>query len=802
VVIVQAQIRVSDGSPDAGRPRDWRVAGALGVLLAAAVCASGCARTGAEGFGGSNNGNGNGGNGSENGNAAPNGGQLMLGGAGSGAGGASANNSGPLMIQPNAPSVTVVTGQAVPTVQFKAQLEGKPTNAAWSLDQGDLGTITTSGLFTPSGKVAGTGNVTAGAAGGVTASTPITVNLQTTQKGDPGWSAQLPPPGPGGYGGVGGDGPAGPPSDALMTALSGTPSADSSVRILYPYDGTVWPQGLLAPLLQWNPGSHSFDSAFLHIQGTNYEYKGYFAANKTPFVNLPIPESVWDSMTLSTGGGSVTVTRPFGEGGKAVGPYSEKWTIAQAALHGTIYYNSYGTILAQNSGTDGLDYYGKQYGAGTLAIALGATSPKLVAGVNSINPAGDGTGCRVCHTVSADGTRLVTQTSDVGALDYTGTVTIDLTNDTTGGAGTPLQTNDLAFPALSKDGTLLFSGAGFMYGDTSSQLYQLPAGTPVAGVTGLPQGLKAALPAFSPDTKHVSFNFWEGEFTGGATPLQADQSSLAIVDFDGAKTFSNPRILYTPANSTAGGQGRSVTFSSFLPSSAALVFELELANNSGDWGFTWHQNTGELWWADVASGQAQRLDQLNGYGTDGTTVVLPDNSAGMGTHTAAQDATLNYEPTVDPIASGGYAWVVFTSRRMYGGVAQIAPWTSDPRDYPWLDSVTDKKLWVAAVDLNATPGTDPSHPAFYLPGQELHAGNSRGYWSVDVCLQDGQSCQTGDQCCGGYCEDVDGGLVCTSQKPMCAALYDKCTTDSDCCTTQPGIHCVNMICEAPYNPPK
>jgi hypothetical protein len=266
-------------------------------------------------------------------------------------------------------------------------------------------------------------------------------------------------------------------------------------------------------------------------------------------------------------------------------------------------------------------------------------------------------------------------------------------------------------------------------------------------------------------------------------------------------TFSNPRILHTPANSTAGGVGASVTFSSFLPSSTGVVFEVELANNGG-WGFTWHQSTGELWWVDVASSQAHRLDQLNGYASDGTTVVLPDNSGAMATHTAAQDATLNYEPTVAPIASGGYAWVVFTSRRMYGNVAQLEPWTSDPRDYPWLEEVTDKKLWVAAVDLNASPGTDPSHPAFYLPGQELHAGNSRGYWSVGVCLQDGQSCQTGDQCCGGYCQDVDGGLVCSSQKPECAALYDKCATDSDCCTTQSDIHCVNMICEAPYTPPR
>jgi hypothetical protein len=114
---------------------------------------------------------------------------------------------------------------------------------------------------------------------------------------------------------------------------------------------------------------------------------------------------------------------------------------------------------------------------------------------------------------------------------------------------------------------------------------------------------------------------------------------------------------------------------------------------------------------------------------------------------------------------------------------------------------TDKKLWVAALDLNAAPGTDPSNPAFYLPGQELHAGNARGYWSVDVCHQDGLSCETGDECCGGYCERVDGGLVCSSYKPVCAALYDKCAQDSDCCAVSQNVHCINMVC-AGSQPPK
>ncbi len=133
---------------------------------------------------------------------------------------------------------------------------------------------------------------------------------------------------------------------------------------------------------------------------------------------------------------------------------------------------------------------------------------------------------------------------------------------------------------------------------------------------------------------------------------------------------------------------------------------------------------------------------------------------------------------------------------MYGNVATIDPQNSDPRYYDYKNQITTKKLWVAAVDLNAAPGTDPSHPAFYLPAQELQAGNARGYWVLDPCEADGMSCQTGDQCCGGYCQaSADGGLVCGHSTPSCSGLGDKCTTASNCCNA--AAACINGICSLP-----
>ena len=130
-------------------------------------------------------------------------------------------------------------------------------------------------------------------------------------------------------------------------------------------------------------------------------------------------------------------------------------------------------------------------------------------------------------------------------------------------------------------------------------------------------------------------------------------------------------------------------------------------------------------------------------------------------------------------------------------MATINPFYSDPSYHDLTAAPTTKKLWVAAIDLNAPAGTDPSHPAFYLPAQELLAGNSRGYWVVDPCKGDGNSCETGDECCGGFCRPGAGGkLVCTAVVPSCAQEFELCNTGSDCCNSA-AIPCINNRCALP-----
>jgi hypothetical protein len=103
------------------------------------------------------------------------------------------------------------------------------------------------------------------------------------------------------------------------------------------------------------------------------------------------------------------------------------------------------------------------------------------------------------------------------------------------------------------------------------------------------------------------------------------------------------------------------------------------------------------------------------------------------------------------------------------------------------------------------PGTDPSHPAFYLEGQELGAGNMRGFWALDPCKQNGNDCMSGDECCNGFCRQVnqsDGGssFQCVPPPMGCSNEFEKCTTTADCCGAAQGYSCINGHCAKP--PPR
>ena len=709
-----------------------------------------------------------------------------------GTGDGSANPDGQAFaLGPADPVVTFTSGLPAPTVQFTATTAGGvAVPASFTVDRGEIGGINLgTGLFTATGNVGGKAKITA-SWNGKTASTSITVKLKISNNGLVAVADAGAEGGAGGNGGVGGEGPGGPVSAATLAVLKGAPAVDPGLAFLYPYDKTVWPRGVLAPLVQWKAGAQTdYDAVYIKLSEASCEYEGFFARTATPFIHHPIPQAAWKQLLISNAGEDVTVTLVFAKGSTAYGPVVEKWKVAAAPLKGIVYYNSYGTRLAKNyTGAIGGD--GK-FGAATLAIKAGASDPALVAGET-----GDSSKCRVCHSVAANGSVLITQRSGgdekkFSAYDLKTGVETVITPE---GA-----TANFAWPAIYPDGSMFLGDSSSAAGSTATPnaLYTMPSGatvTPTAITTNWPPGFRAAYPSFSPDGKKLAFTMF-----GGAAG--ADQKTLGTMTFDKAtKQFGPLAGVHVPASGAA-------LFPSFLPTNDGVVFEHETRYNGHDYGGTRSDadvappdaradvgTHAELWWLDLKSvpPKAFPLHNLNGKTAAGAGSYLP-----TGPNAHDDDTTLNYEPTVNPVPSGGYAWVVFTSRRLYGNVATINPFYSDPRFHNLTVDPTPKKLWVAAIDLNAPAGTDPSHPAFYLPAQELLAGNSRGYWVVDPCKSDDTSCETGDECCGGFCRPGAGGkLVCTATVPSCAQEFENCNTSADCCNSA-AFQCINGRCALP-----
>ena len=784
---------------------------ALGAAVLAAACGGGSSSTGGTagttatgtgGTGGSNSG-GNGGMGGD-------GGDIFVGPA-SGVGGTGGAQMQGFDVLPSLPQeITVVAGQNTPTVTYTSYLDGNPIGAGWSVDRGEIGSITpgpaSTATFTPKGTAGGVVHVRAGLNGQVLERS-LLVKLTSEQNGAnpniPAQAGQIATTIPqltegGGVGGVGGEGlGVGVDNPTVVAALDAPVGngTEQGLKFLYPYDRTVWPRGMTAPLLQWDSTLGDVDAIKIELTTTSgsFSWKGTFGKPQVltqtggAFIRHPIPQDVW-SMATNTAGGKALDGTPdqlivrltVAKGDVAYGPITETWTVAPGRLSGNIYYISYGTKLAKNLGGavggDGM------FGGAVLSIKVGDTAPKLTAGKS-----GSSNECRVCHSVAANGSRLVAEGGTAPYWVY------DITQEQATEQALP---NGSAFPGITPDGGLALT--------TAAQLVSLTTGA-VQPSTGLNTvATNVGTPSFSPDGKRVVFN----PFASGS--IANPRQKLVLMDFDPAtNAFSNPLVVVD--NTGQDAQTRP-GWPAFFPDGKAVVYHQQIAagvdgNNLADLRT---RKGAKAYIAMVGpDGAAVPLDRLNGK--DAGNVYLPKlaqpismsctgDNAPVGNIDAdhGDDVNVNYEPTVNPIASGGYAWVVFTSRRMYGSVANIPPFCSDPRGVNLFTNITPKKLWVAAVDLNSPAGVDGSHPAFYLPAQELLAGNARGFWVQEKCRDDGAGCDSGDQCCNGYCSPdptAPDTLVCNNTPPngMCSNENDKCTTAADCCN--PELICLNGFCK-------
>jgi hypothetical protein len=590
-------------------------------------------------------------------------------------------------IVPEDPIVVVKDGVIPPALDFKAiattemgqQFE---VDGDWSWDRPDAASMNPgNGVFKATGQV-GAKDTVGFKFGNLQASTSATVKL---------WDIIEPAP----------------IDPNTKDKLKGDPQPDPTMKIVYPYDQTVFPRGLTGPTVQWN-GTLAQDIFYVHVTSPTYELEWFGVVPPKSRFDFPLkPKSVWPLITASNDGAITTEIKRFSNN-VVYATKPQTWYIAPANLAGTVYY------WEINNGK-------------VVRLPVGASKPEKFLEEKQST-------CIACHSISADGSTL--------SASYAGGWSPWAAWNIGDGKQKYYSNTASGFTAIAPNGSHIVwghwsDGAFNTTGRLTLSVFNSTTGLafldpPPAGVGG---GAPSH-PAWSHDSSKVAF----AVRTNG-NGLDFTASTLWITDVD----LMNPAFTNTKKIVDAVANRPTTTFPTFLPDSKWVAFERATqARTRGA--------AGELYLTDI----------------NGDTVLALDSANGSGYLSAAQAAT-SYEPTFLPVAVGGYAWLVFGSERMYGNTLEDQ-----------AVNTRKKQLWVAAINLNPKPGEDPSHPAFWLPGQELNNQNMRGAWALSPCKADGLSCSAGFDCCDGFCYGQPA--ICHDQ-PLdnCSQVTEKCDNDADCC---------------------
>ncbi len=754
-----------------------------------------------------------------------------------------------LTVTPSATAMTVTSLASPGTITLSVSATppscaSAPFSTTWAIDKLDQasisGTNNSNGVLTLGSPLPGTIRVTAFAQG-ISAFVDIALKINIVDTT-----------------GVAPDVPA---AAGLTTFynVAGLPlpgTVPSSAWWLYPYAATYFPLALPAPVLMYKyavaPGTSppSLIKASLRYPAGSTEAASQFnysvvIREATPDPQVYIPQAAWQRFEQTARGqdASLVLQRFTGGGSGVLEQEAAPRTIhfVDGQLKGTVFYNSYNSPQGGFTGA-------------VLSIAPGATTPTL-----AVQPSGN---CTACHSLSGDGKKMIVNGGvSPGNLDILwntarqydvsvgGAPSPPVLNTYNGSTNPDLVGDKFTFGGPRTDGSLYMThgGASAPYGDpkwhasyADSRLYSPSSpGSPLS-VAGWPTDVQAVTPRFSPDGSKLAFGFWSGsslnKAPSGTLAADATGKSLVVADF-GCNAGCTSGFSISNARNVTPGLPNKAAWPSFVPDGSAVVYQRQAVSSRAYLGAdpsttdTINGAQADIWISKVPADSTTtviptRLNALNGLNPPpGLTSYLPttartvspptpyhsgglsfpfvqaDSCSNGSTAINVSDTRLNYLPASNPTEAGGVNWVVFTSRRMYGNIAYGNPWDPEANEPCATGLVPTKKLWIAAVDKTWTPGvTEPSHPAFYLPGQELAAKNSSGEWVNSPCAAVGTTCDVADDCCGGT-----GPVPTTACKITTAPSTKTCQNITGACVASgaicnvagaPGDCCTGLTCPA------
>jgi hypothetical protein len=554
--------------------------------------------------------------------------------------------------------------------------------------------------------------------------------------------------------------------DAVIDALDGggiAPGKDPTLTaLLYPYDKTVLALGLQSPLFMWTAPNAATDVYRLHVEQAGYKYDLYAVAAAPG--KLAIPQEAWDRITSSNSGDPMVVTlfRYDAATSTAYTSASVSLTIAPESLRGAIYY---WTASRQNAGIGNIT--------------------RIHPGVGAV-PESLGTGkCMGCHSVSADGSTMVVDIEDAVTAPAVAPYNQGFGNTRAWASfslpAATLQVQSTKYgagPALTPDGKYVVFGNA-VAGTPGSKNFSLAltATGEVIPTSGLDDivfgsaGVNLMMPSFSLDGTKLAAVEGSGNLVENVIP---DSKRIVYMGFDAAGPKFDP-VLHEVVNASQFAAGNQMLgYPAFTPDNDFIAYHTGKystgCNPDGCGDET--PDGGEIWLSPVGGGAPIRLAALNDP-------------------PATKDRYANREPTFCPIKRGGYSWMVFTSMRDWGNELSVVGANTNAK----------RRLWVAAID-DEVGTVDPSHPAFYIEGQE-NTPNMRGFWALSACIQTpppdtaGEMCKANFECCSGFC--VEGKCV-DKTTLECSGIGESCEAAGDCCN-QALVTCVDKHCKV-IPPPK
>ncbi len=467
-----------------------------------------------------------------------------------------------------------------------------------------------------------------------------------------------------------------PPNPAMLFTGTATPARNP--KALYPNDGVLVPPNLGRLEFHFKPGTSN--TVFELSLTNNVTAVTVYLACTTPLnggcIYLPDAQ-LWAWLSNSNRGGApVTWTlRGTDATGTGVGTSATmNLQFAPQEVTGGIYY--------WTTTTESIMRY--DFASTTQTTATVYASTEL-----------EGT-CIGCHALSHDGTKLV---AEVNGQNDGRTALVDVASKTVMNAfGTPPKS---MFESWNPDGTQYVG----VYGDSGATNYNLMLinGNDGTLMSTIDVGGTSANPSDHPDWSLDGSRITYVKVGIPGTMQRMWNGAIEQVQFDGTN-WSAPQELVPATNL------QNHYYPAYAPDGRLLVYDTATCTSNS--------NTGGECEADTSpTATLMAIDSVTPSGS-----VALTNANLPGINDGANTALTNSFPKWNPFISaknnqGGHiAWITFSSKRMYG----LRP--------PSAGTL----LWMAAIDLDAPAGTDPSFVAFALPFQDYTTSNHIAQWTTQI----------------------------------------------------------------------